>query len=155
VRFAREVATPKAREYVSPDGSLALPAFRVWQQGPSDHVGWRWSHALNANGFVSARPGERVFVTNASENVTYSGTVGPDGTLTDLKPFANRGGESVAVDGAGRVYVANGQVFVYAPDGKPLGRIDVPDRPLQILFGGPDRRTLFILTHHALYAARP
>jgi hypothetical protein len=153
--FAREVATPKAREYVSPDGSLALPAFRVWQQGPSDHVGWRWSHALNANGFVSARPGERVFVTNASENVTYSGTVGPDGTLTDLKPFANRGGESVAVDGAGRVYVANGQVFVYAPDGKPLGRIDVPDRPLQILFGGPDRRTLFILTHHALYAARP
>jgi len=27
--------------------------------------------------------------------------------------------------------------------------------PLQILLGGPDWRTLFILTHHALYAARP
>jgi sugar lactone lactonase YvrE len=153
--FAREVATPKTREYVSPDGSLALPAFRVWQQGPVDHVGWRWSNALNANGFVAARPGERLFVTNGSENVTYSGKMGANGTLTDLKPFANRGGESVAVDGAGRVYVANGQVFVYAPDGKPLGQIEVPARPLQILFGGPDRRTLFILTHHALYAAQP
>jgi sugar lactone lactonase YvrE len=87
--------------------------------------------------------------------VTYSGKMGANGTLTDLKPFANRGGESVAVDGAGRVYVANGQVFVYAPDGKPLGQIEVPARPLQILFGGPDRRTLFILTHHALYAAQP
>jgi hypothetical protein len=153
--FAREAATPKAREYVSPDGSLALPAFRVWQQGPTDHVGWRWSNALNANGFVAGRPGERLYITNGSENVTYSGTVGPGGTLTGLKPFANRGGESVAVDGQGRVYVANGQVFVYERDGTPIGRIDVPERPLQILFGGPDRGTLFILTHHTLYAARP
>ncbi|MDP5277490.1 glycosyl hydrolase family 28-related protein [Sphingomonas sp. DG1-23] len=153
--FAREVGTPKGREYVSPDGSVALPAFRVWQQGPIDHVGWRWSNGLNANGLVGAKQGERLFVTNGSENITYSGAVGPGGTLTDLKPFANRGGESVAVDAEGRVYVANGQVFVYGADGKEAGRIDVPERPLQILFGGPERRTLFILTHHALYAARP
>lgn len=153
--FAREVGTPKAREYVSPDGSLALPAFRVWQQGPTDHVGWRWSNGLNANGLVSGRQGERLFVTNGSENVTYSGTIGPGGTLADLKPFTNRGGESVAVDDQGRVFVANGQVFVYGADGRETGRIDVPERPLQILFGGPDGRTLFILTHHALYAARP
>ncbi|KAK0356476.1 hypothetical protein LTR94_004270 [Friedmanniomyces endolithicus] len=153
--FARDVGTPKAREYLSPDGSLSLPAFRVWQQGPIDHTGWRWSDGLNANGFVSGKIGDRLFVTNASENITYSGTVGAGGTLTALKPFANRGGESVAVDGQGRVFVANGQIFVYGPDGKETGRIDVPDRPLQILFGGPDKRTLFILTHHALYAAKP
>jgi hypothetical protein len=153
--FARDVGTPKTKEYLSPDGSLSLPAFRTWQQGPVDHTGWRWSDSLNANGFVGGKPGERLFVTNGSENVTYSGTVGAGGTLTNLKPFANRGGESVAVDGQGRVYVANGQVFVYGPDGKETGRIDVPDRPLQILFGGPDKRTLFILTHHALYAAKP
>lgn len=153
--FAKEAGEPKAQEYRSPDGSLALPAFRVWQQGPTDHVGWRWSHALNANGLVGGKPGARLFVTNGSENITYSGTVGPAGTLADLKPFANRGGESVAVGPDGRVYVANGQVFVYAADGKEMGRIDVPDRPLQILFGGADKRTLFILTHHALYAARP
>ncbi len=152
--FAREVGTAKAQEYVSPDRSIALPAFRIWQQGPPDHVGWRWSSGLIANGLLGARQGERLFVTNGSENVTYSGTVGPGGTLTDLKPFANRGGESVAVDDRGRVYIANGQVFVYGSDGGQIGRIDVPDRPLQILFGGPDRRTLFILTHHALYAAR-
>ena len=153
--FAREAGTPKDQEYVSPDGSVALPAFRTWQQGTPDHVGWRWSSSLIANGLIAGRQDEQVFVTNGSENTTYSGTVGPMGTLTGLKPFANRGGESVAVDDRGRVYVANGQVFVYASDGTELGHIDVPDRPLQILFGGPDRRTLFILTHHALYAARP
>ncbi|EJL34344.1 glycosyl hydrolase family 28-related protein [Novosphingobium sp. AP12] len=153
--FARDAGAAKEREYVSPDGSLSLPAFRVWQQGSADHVGWRWSDSLNANGFVSGKPGGRVYVTNASENVTYSGLIGAKGTLAALKPFANRGGESVAVDKQGRVFVANGQVFVYAPDGSAQGRIDVPERPLQILFGGADGGTLFVLTHHALYATRP
>ncbi len=150
--FARALATPKPQEYVSPDGSLVLPAFRVWNQGPDDHQGWRWSHSLDAYGLVTARPGERLWLTNASENRTYSGLVGPDGTLTDLRIAADRGGESVARDAAGTLYVANGQVFVYAADGTPIRRIDMPERPLQLVIGGADGRTLFILAHHALYA---
>lgn len=99
--------------------------------------------------------GERVYVANGSEDRTYSALLGPGGALTDLRPFAPRGGESVARGPDGRIYVANGQVFVYGADGQEAGRIDVPDRPLQLLFGGEDGRTLFILTHHALYSARP
>lgn len=151
--FRRAMAAPKSREYVSPDGSLVLPAFRVWNQGPDDHQGWRWSDTLDAYGLVTARSGERVFLTNGSENRSYSGLVGPNGSVTDLKIVAERGGESVARDGAGNLYVANGQVFVYAADGSFVRRIDVPARPLQLLIGGNDGRTLFILTHHALYAA--
>jgi len=30
----------------------------------------------------------------------------------------------------------------------------VPERPLQLLFGAPDGKTLFMLSHHGLYAAR-
>jgi hypothetical protein len=67
-----------------------------------------------------------VFVTNGSENKTYSGKVGPGGVLTDLKVFANRGGESVAVDGQGQVFVANGQIFKYAADGQPLAASTCP-----------------------------
>ena len=153
--FARDAGAPKPKEYVSPDGSLVLPAFRVWEQGPSDHVGWRWSDILQTHGLIGAAPGERVFVTNESEGKTYSGKIGPGGALTDLRVFANRGGESVAVDGQGQVFVANGQIFKYAADGQSTGRIDLPERPLQLIFGGPDRRTLFVLTHNALYAVTP
>ena len=151
--FARDVAVPKAREYVSPDGSLVLPEFRVWRQGPADHLGWRWSDTLQTHGFVSARQGERVFFTNGSENRSFSARMGKGGQLTDLKAVADRGGESVAVDAKGNVYVANGHVFIYGPDGKEAGRIDVPERPLQLVFGGEGGRTLFILTHRTLYAA--
>ncbi|GGE74355.1 glycosyl hydrolase family 28-related protein [Sphingomonas prati] len=153
--FARDMAVPKARDYVSPDGSLVLPAFRVWQQGPADHIGWRFSDTLDTYGLVTGKVGQRIHVANASENRTYSGLLGAGGAVTDLRAFAPRGGESVATGPDGRVYVANGQVFVYAADGRELGRIDVPERPLQLVFGGADGRTLFILAHHALYAAQP
>jgi hypothetical protein len=152
--FARDVSTPKPMQYVSPDGSLFLPAGRVFQQGPPDSSGWRFSDNLDTYGFIAALPGQRIYVSSASEDRTYSARVAPDGTLTDLKPFAERGGESVAVDHKGNVFVANGQIFVYNPAGKPIGRIDVPERPIDIVIGGAGQRTLFILAHHALFAAK-
>jgi hypothetical protein len=103
---------------------------------------------------VTGKVGERVVFTNGSENRTFSGVVGQGGTITDLKLLANRGGESAALGRDGHTYVANGQVFVYAPDGKEVARIDVPERPLQLVFGGEDGRTLFILTHRSLYAVQ-
>lgn len=137
---------------------MFLPAWRVFRQGPDgsypgmDETGWRWSHSLDAYGFITALPGQRIYVVSGAENRTYAATVEPDGTLSGLQPFAERGGESVTVDAAGNVYIANGQVFVFDETGKPLGQIDVPERPTGLFFGGPERRTLFILTHHALYA---
>ena len=153
--FVQDVSTPKARQYVAPDGSAFLPAGRVFQQGPADSTaGWRFSDNLDTHGLISARPGERVYVSSESEDITYSGLVNADGTLSELRPFANRGGESVTVDRKGNVYVPNGQIFVYDPTGKPIGRIDVPERPLGLVFGGDGGRTLFILTHHALFAVK-
>jgi hypothetical protein len=152
--FARDAAKAKTREYVSADGSLVLPAFRVTRHGSPDHLGYRWSDTLDTHGFVYAPVGQRVVFANSSRNLTYSGLVGAGGALSDLKQVADRGGESAALGPDGKVYVANGQIFIYGADGKQAGRIDVPARPLQLIFGGADRRTLFILTHHALYSTR-
>jgi Pectate lyase superfamily protein/SMP-30/Gluconolactonase/LRE-like region len=152
--FAIDVSTPKKMEYLSLDGSVFLPAGRVFEQGPSDWTGWRFSDNLDTYGFIAAIPGQRVYISSSSEDRTYSALVGIDGALNDRHPFAERGGESVAVDGKGNVYVSNGQIFVYDPAGTEIGRVDVPERPIDIVFGGPDHRTLFILAHHALFAAK-
>jgi hypothetical protein len=152
--FARDVSSPAMRQYVSADGSVFLPAGRVFQLGPPDATGWRFSDQLDTYGLLTAAPGQRVYVSSESEDRTYSAVVGADGTLGDLQPFAERGGESVALDGRGNVYVANGQILVYDPAGKQMAEIDVPERPIDLLFGGADHRTLFILAHHALYAVR-
>jgi sugar lactone lactonase YvrE len=156
--FAEDMTIAKPQEYVSPDGSLVLPHGRVFRQGPDDSypgmdaTGWRWSNNLDAYGFVIATAGQPIYITSGAENRTYRATMRSDGTLGDLQVFAERGGESAVADAAGNVYVANGQIFVYDRTGKAIGRIDTPERPIQLIFGGPDRRTLFIVTHHTLYA---
>jgi hypothetical protein len=152
---AADAATGRAPAFGAPDGSVAIPAYRVFQQGPPDWRARRFGHQLDTYGYVLGKPGARVYVSNASEARTYDALVGPAGQLTDLRIFAPRGGESVAVDARGRVFVANGQVYVYDKAGRALGRIDVPERPIQIVFGGADGRTLFMLAHGGLYRVRP
>jgi hypothetical protein len=126
-----------------------LPAYRVIHHGTPDYRGFRFSHTLDTYGFTIAKPGSHVYVSSGAEGRTYSATVGSNGTLQDLSLFVERGGESVAADSSGRVYVANGQVFVYGPNKEQLKVIDVPERPLQLLVSG---QTLFILSHHSVYA---
>ncbi len=152
--FLEDVSTPKKRQYVSPDGSIFLPAGLVVQQGPSDATGWRFSDNLDTYGFLNAAVGDRIYIASSSEDRTYSAVVGADGALGDLRPFAERGGESVAAGPEGNIYVANGQIFVYSPQGKQIARIDVPQRPINIIFGGDDGRTLYILTHRSLYSVK-
>jgi len=96
--------------------------------------------------------GQPFYVSDESEEKTYKAQVGDDGGISTLKLFAEQGGESVAADTEGNVYIAAGHIFVYDPAGHRIDTIDVPERPLQLLFGGKDGHTLFILTHSSLYS---
>ena len=79
--FARDVTSPNAKEYASQDGSVFLPASRVFQQGPADNIlGWRFSNNLDTYGFVTAA-GQRIYISSESEDVTYSAVLNPDETL--------------------------------------------------------------------------
>jgi sugar lactone lactonase YvrE len=151
--FAKVVTTRKPFQYVSPDRTLFIPGEDAFVQGPP-YFGYKFGHILQAFGLVKAIPGKTFYVANEAEQRTYSGSVNTDGTLSGLRMFAEQGGESLAEDRHGNVYLAAGQVFVYDPSGKPMETIAVPERPLDLLFGGKDGRTLFILTHSSLYAVR-
>jgi sugar lactone lactonase YvrE len=92
-------------------------------------------------------------MSDEGQKETYAATVNPDGSLAQVRRFANRGGESIAVSPDGKIYIAAGRIYVYRPDSTPAGEIDVPERPTSIVFGGKDSRTLFILARTSLYAA--
>jgi len=62
--------------------------------------------------------------------------------LADTQGF---GGDGMAVDGAGRLYVTgDAGVYVFAPSGEQLGIIPVPRRAITLAFAGADRRTLYV-----------
>ncbi|MGH9406705.1 MAG: SMP-30/gluconolactonase/LRE family protein, partial [Terriglobia bacterium] len=116
--------------------------------------GTKTGDVVTSYGLAKAGPGQVFYVTDAYQQRTYSAAVDSDGTLSHLKLFAEQGGDSAAEDREGNVYIAAGQVLVYDRSGKRLGALDVPERPIDVVFGGGDGRTLFILTHHSLYAIR-
>lgn len=140
-----------AWQYVSPDGSLFLPAGDDFVQGRL-YYGTKMADVLRAFGMAVAQPGRPFYISDESEEKTWRISPTPTGAVADMRLYAEEGGESVAQDSRGNVYVAAGQVLVFDPDGRKLGEIDVPERPIDLVFGEPDRRKLYILTHTSVYS---
>ena len=147
------IATPRPYQYISPDRSLFIPAADDFVQGTLSW-GTKMADILHAFGIARVVPGHPFYVSDEAQEKTYKVNVTDSGTVSGMQLFADAGGESVAEDEAGNVYLAAGQVQVYSPEGKLIGRIDVPERPIDLVFGAPDHRTLFILTHASLYSVR-
>ncbi len=150
---SRSVPGDRPYQYVSPDHSVFIPAGEDFVQGQL-YYGTKMADILRAFSLAKAVPGHPFYVSDESDERTYKGNVTDKGTITDLQLFAERGGESVAQDVEGNVYLAAGQVIVYNAKGEQTGRIDVPERPICIALGGQDRSTLYVLTHASLYSVK-
>lgn len=140
-----------ARQYVSPDGSTFIPAGQDFVEGATSW-GIKSSALIRSFGLAPVALGQLAYVTDESDQTTWVGAVGNDGGVSGFTLFARQGGEGVAVDAKGNVYIAAGQIYVYDPTGTLIDTIEVPERPLQLVFGGQDRRTLFIAARTSLYA---
>lgn len=81
-----------------------------------------------------------------------------DGTLTGDAIFCriDQGvPDGIRCDALGRVYSSAGDgIHIFAPDGKRLGKLLVPESPANLCFGGADGRTLFITARTSLYSIR-
>ncbi len=83
--FAEDVSTPKARQYVSPDGSC-LPARGARIPAGTGRLSGRLA-LLRQSRYLrvyDAAPGDRIYVSSESEDVTYSAVVDAEGTLSRL-----------------------------------------------------------------------
>jgi gluconolactonase len=102
---------------------------------------------IRSNGIMLSPDGRTLYVTN--NTVVLAFDVQPDGTTTNRRDFGpldgDNGGDGMAVDSTGRLYVtANAGVHVLSPEGKHLGLIPTPRRPITVAFSGPDKKTLYV-----------
>ncbi|MGH8018399.1 MAG: glycosyl hydrolase family 28-related protein [Opitutaceae bacterium] len=140
--------------YVSPDGSIFIPAPEAFVNLSKPGRGWGTVDLARAYALAPARAGEPFYVSDEFDQTTWRFTVQPDGTLAEPHEFAQEGEAGTAVDAGGNVYVCAGHVFVYDPAGSLIDVIETPERPSAVAFGGPDHRTLFIAARTSLYAVR-
>ncbi len=149
----RDSLSHPAAHFISPDGTTVLPAGQDFLNGATSW-GVKSSPPIRSFGLNRAVPGKPFYITDESALRTWAADVNADGSLHDFRLFVEQGGESVTTDAHGNVYLAAGQIYVYDPAGKLMDTIEVPERPLQLVFGGADFKTLFIAARTSLYSVR-
>ena len=105
---------------------------------------------LFTNGVALSPDGKTLYVTNKQVIVAFD--VDANGMASNRRDFvtlANEekgfGGDGLAVDSAGRLYVTgDAGIHVIEPSGKELGIIPVPRRSITLAFAGPQRNTLYV-----------
>ena len=107
---------------------------------------------VRPNGIIGTPDGKRLYVADHGDKKTFVYTINPDAALSDKKLFAEQGSDGMTLDADGNLYLTSDAVTVYNHLGKPINRIEVPQRPSNVCFGGKDGQTLFITARTALYA---
>jgi len=149
----RESLSRPVADFISPDKTTVVPVGEDFLHAATSW-GIKSSPQIRSFGLGRAEPGKPFYVSDESNLRTWKADVNPDGSLTNFQLFAEQGGESATTDSHGNVYIAAGQIYVYNPEGGSIDTIEVPERPIQLIFGGTDHRTLFIAARTSLYSLR-
>lgn len=134
----------------------------------------------NPNGVILSPDEKVLYANNKDGEYLFAYDVAPDGTLRNRRNFAkykslrvpghkdpllaeDNGADGIAIDNDGRLYVpTNVGVEIFSPRGELLGVLPVVwggevfrlRKPQNVAFGGPDRRTLYIVGAGAVFKVR-
>jgi sugar lactone lactonase YvrE len=130
-----EAPKPGYIKLVTPDGELRQVAGDI--QFP--------------NGMVITPDNRTLIISESFAGRLTAFDIGPDGGLSGRRVFAEGlGPDGICLDAEGAVWVSTGgnSVVRVAGGGKVLDRVELSEdrAPFALMLGGPDRRTLFILT---------
>jgi len=107
----------------------------------------KYGDVIGTNGLILSPNEDTLYVTNGPVIVAYD--VQEDGSLTNQRDFvrlSEGGGDGMAVDSEGRIYVSTGSsVDVIASDGSILGNIPGPRGLHGVAFSGEDKKSLYAI----------
>ncbi len=115
------------------------------------------------NGVALSPDGKRLYVipTQQAEMLVYEvtgpGKIGPAEVFCTLRQPQGRtgtGGDGMVVDEQGNLYItSNLGVQIFSAEGQYRGRVQTPEQPANVTFGGPEFKTLYITARTGLYRA--
>ncbi len=112
------------------------------------------------NGVQLSRDEKTLYVANTAGEYLLAYDVAGDGSISGKRNFAklagfalsepgkepSSGADGIAIDDAGRVYVASSAgVEVFSETGLTLGAIPLPKKPQNLAFAGKDKKTLYVV----------
>lgn len=110
------------------------------------------------NGLAFSPDEQTLYIDDTNRMHVRAFDVAADGTLTNGRVFAEfeilqrHGADGLKVDREGRLYVTGGGgLFVWAPDGSPLGVITLPENPANVAWGDADYNVLYLTARTSVF----
>jgi gluconolactonase len=107
---------------------------------------------VKPNGLIGTPDNKKLYVADIGDNKTYVYDIEEDGYLRNREIFCEMGSDGMTIDYRGNVYLTGDGVTVFNSKGVKIAHIPVPERwTSNVIFGGTDRKTLFITAMGAVY----
>lgn len=107
---------------------------------------------VKPNGLIGTPDGKKLYVADIGDNKTYVYDIEEDGYLRNRKLFCELGSDGMTIDYRGNVYLTGDGVTVFNSKGDKIAHIPVPEKwTSNVIFGGTDRKTLFITAMGSVY----
>lgn len=104
------------------------------------------------NGIIGTPDGKLLYVADIGAGKTYRYDIAPGGQLLNRQLFVEQGSDGMTIDNQGNVYLTGNGVTVYAPTGRKIEQIAIPEKwTANVCFGGKKRDVLFITASEAVY----
>lgn len=124
--------------FVAPDGVTIIP--KVYD-------------LARATCLAEAYPGQPAYVTDEYDKRTVRLDVDAQGYMSNLKYFVEKGEFGTAEDQKGNVYIADGEIYEYDPQGNLMREIKTPERPTSVILSG-DNKTLYFTSAGSLFSVK-
>ncbi len=108
----------------------------------------------NPNGVIGTTDGKRLYVSDTEEKKVRRFTICKDGSLAEETIFIPSYSDGMTLDSLGNLYLTNGGIDIYTPEGQLITTLKVPEKASNVGFGGIDRKTLFVTAGKSVYAIR-
>jgi len=104
------------------------------------------------NGLVGTPDDSTLYIADIGDKKIYRYAIQSDGTLKDKKLFCESGSDGMTLDRQGNVYLTAGRVKVFDPKGGQIANLKFPESPANVVFGGKDRKTLYVTARTGFYS---
>ncbi len=158
--------------WISPSGGIFFtdPYYHrnYWPEGQSEIQDTRGVYFLSTdgkvirviddyvqpNGLIGTPNGKSLYVSDINDKKIWKYDINSDGTLSNKTFFAPEGSDGMTIDNLGNVYLTNKTVSVFNSKGENIAKIEIPEQPSNVCFGGKKRNTLFITARTSVYTLK-
>ncbi len=158
--------------WIAPNGGIYFtdPYYhrKYWETGHKELQSVRGVYYLNPkgkvirviddfqqpNGLIGTPDGKILYVSDINDKKIWKYSIQPDGSLGNKILFAPEGSDGMTIDKKGNVYLTNKAVSVYDAKGEHLVRIEIPEQPSNVCFGGKKRNILFVTARTSVFTLK-